>query len=92
MRLSEDRISHLSHLVVDTLYRDDLVDYPEDNDQPALRATKRFLLEYFSAEEKAAEAARLKITSQSRKIVEGSPEWEVLFRKYLSEEMKKRFP
>ena len=35
------------------------------------------------------ERVRLKITSQKRPIVEGSQEWDLLFRRYYGEEMKK---
>ena len=30
MRLTEDRISHLSRLVIDRLYKDDLADFPDE--------------------------------------------------------------
>ena len=90
MRFSEDRISHLAHLIIDTFYKDDLVDYPNDDDQDALRATKRILNEYFSAEAAAEEVARKKIASQSKAVPEGSRDWDILFRKYLEEELKRR--
>jgi len=32
---------------------------------------------------------RKKITSQKKEILEGSEEWEVLFRKYYAEEMRR---
>jgi hypothetical protein len=92
MRFTEDRISHLAHLVIDALYNDDLVDYPDDDDQEALRAVKRHLTEYVRIENEAGEVARKKILSQSRAIHEGSREWDVLFRKYLEEEIQKRLP
>ena len=34
-------------------------------------------------------AARQKIVSQKKEITEGSGEWDILFRKYYSEEMRK---
>jgi hypothetical protein len=90
MKLSEDRISHLSHLIIDALYNDDLVDYPDDDDQEALREVKRVFIEHQRFEQDAEEAARTKIRSQSRSIIEGSREWDVLYKKYLEEELKKR--
>lgn len=92
MKLSEDRISHLSHLIIDKMYHDDLVDYPDDDDQEALREVKRVFTEYQRHHNEAEEAARHKITSQSRNIIDGSREWEVLYKKYLEEELKKRLP
>ena len=49
MRFSDDRISHLAHLIHDGLYHDDLVDYPDED--KALREIKRTLIEYFKVEE-----------------------------------------
>jgi uncharacterized protein len=41
------------------------------------------------AEEMIDKAARLKIESQRRTIMEGSQEWDILYRKYYNEEVKK---
>lgn len=90
MKLSEDRVSHLSHLIIDVLYNDDLVDYPDDDDQEALREVKRIFNSYLKSESEANDVARKKILSQSRSIIEGSRDWEILFRKYFEEEMSKR--
>jgi uncharacterized protein len=40
-------------------------------------------------EEKIDQAARQKIENQKRTILEGSQEWDILYRKYYSEEVKK---
>jgi hypothetical protein len=49
----------------------------------------RILHENLRAEEKMEQRVRQKITSQKREIVEGSQEWDLLFRRYYGEEMKK---
>jgi hypothetical protein len=41
------------------------------------------------AEEKVDRAARQKIRGQKRDIPEGSEEWDLLLRRYYSEELKK---
>ncbi|MGE5189483.1 MAG: DUF507 family protein [Gemmatimonadota bacterium] len=88
MRLTEDRISHLSHRVIDRLDRDDVADFP---DEPgALREAKAVFAAYARAEEEADAAARRKIASLSRRVPEGGREWEILYRKYLEEEMSRR--
>lgn len=87
-KFSDDRISHLAHLVHDGLYNDELVDYPDDD--KALREIKRTLIEYFKVEEEADRLAREKIESLKRGVAEGSREWEVLYRKYLEEELERR--
>lgn len=86
-RLSEDRISHLAHLIVDGLWRDDLADFP--NEGRALNETKRVLGEFFGQEDRLDELVRKKIQSLSRHVPPGSREWDVLYRKYLEEEIKK---
>ncbi len=48
------------------------------------------MLEKLFAEElKIDQHARLKVQSHKRNIPEGSPEWEILYRKYYQEEVKK---
>lgn len=87
IRLSEDRISHLAHLILDGLRKDELADFPSEG--RALAATKRVLRDFFGPEERLDEAVRKKIQSLSRHVPPGSREWEVLYRKYLEEERKK---
>jgi hypothetical protein len=87
-RLSESRISHLAHLVVSGLKRDDLAELP--NEGRVLSETKRVLHEFFGREDQFDEGVRRKIQSLSRHIPPGSPEWDVLYRKYLEEEMRRQ--
>lgn len=87
MKPSDDRINHVAHLIHDGLYHDDLVEYPDED--KALREIKRTLNLYFQVEENADQAARLKIASLKKEVVEGSREWEILYRKYLEEELSK---
>jgi len=86
-RLSESRISHLAHLVVDTLWKEDLADFP--NEGRALAETKSVLGEFFNHEDLLDETVRRKIQSLSRPIPQGSREWDILYRKYLEEELRK---
>mgnify|MGYP001566737884 FL=1 len=89
MRLSEDRISHLSHLVLDALVRNRNVDalLPEEK---LLREIKRTITGELQFEDEADDAARRTIQSLSRRVPEGSPEWDVLYRKYREEELRRR--
>jgi hypothetical protein len=88
LRLSEDRISHLAHLVSDGIWKDDLVDFTDDD--KALKEIKLVITGYFKFEDDADDTARNKIRSLSRDVPEGSPEWEILYHKYLDEEMAKK--
>lgn len=89
MRLSEDRISHISHLVLDMLVRDRTVDVLQAEER-LLREIKRTIADELKFEDEADAAARRTIQSLSRRVPEGSPEWDVLYRKYLDEEMRRR--
>jgi hypothetical protein len=88
MRLSEDRISHISHIIADGIWKDDLVDYKDDH--KVLQEIKRVITDYFRVEDDADERARQKIRSLKRYVPEGSKEWDILYRQYFQEETDKR--
>lgn len=90
MRLTEDRISHISHLIADGIWKDDLVDFTNDKD--VLKEIKRVITSYLAIEDEIDDIARNKIRSMSKQIPEGSKEWEVLYKRFYHEEVdKKRF-
>ena len=88
MRLSEDRISHIAHLISDGIWKDDLVDFTSD--EQALKEIKRTLTDYLKIEDLADSAARVKIRSLSRDVPEGSREWDILYKQYFNEEKNKK--
>ena len=88
MRISREKINKLAHAVADTLAEIENVDFLEDRN--SIRQEARRLLENLMAQEaKIDAAARQKIESQRRTILEGSQEWDILYRKYYNEEVKK---
>jgi hypothetical protein len=89
VRLSEDRISHLSHLILDKLVQDRTIDLLQP-EAKLLREIKRTITDELKYEDDADDAARRTIQSLSRKVPEGSREWDVLYRKYFEEEMNRR--
>ncbi len=88
MRLSRDKVNKLAHTVADALASIEQVDFIEDRNSIRMEA-RRLLEELLKAEEKIDAAARQKIESQRRTIVEGTQEWDILYRKYYNEEVKK---
>lgn len=88
MIISEDRQSHLARLIVDGIWNDDLVDYSDDD--AALRFAKRAIAKFVAEGEEIDKHVREKIGSLRRGVVEGSPEWDVLYGKYYDEEMVRR--
>jgi uncharacterized protein len=88
VRISRDKLNKLAHTVADALAEIDQVDFLEDRNtirQEARKALEKLLME----ETKIDAAARLKIASQRKIIVEGSQEWDILYRKYYNDEVKK---
>lgn len=88
MRLSRDKINKLAHTVADTLAELDQVEFVEDRNTIRMEA-RRILEELLAEEAKIDLAARQKIESQRRTILEGTQEWDILYRKYYNEEVKK---
>ena len=88
MRISRDKLNKLAHTVADTLADINEVDFLEERNmirQEARKALETLLMQ----ELKIDQAARLKISSQRKIIMEGSQEWEILYRKYYNDEVKK---
>src|SRR6266849_4595155 len=86
MRLSREKIVRVSHQIVDLLVQTNEVEFVEDRDtirQHMVQTMTNILRE----EEKIEVEVRKKIASQKKEILEGSEEWDLLFRKYYSEEM-----
>ena len=88
MRISSDKVNKLAHTIADTLAEVDECDFLDDRN--TIRQEARKALEKLLAEETKLDAnARLKIASQRKIIVEGSQEWDILYRKYYNDEVKK---
>lgn len=88
MRLSRDKINKLAHVVTDELVVYDEVEFVEDRNTIRLEIVK-ILNEEMKKEEGLDQEARRKIESQKKTVPEGSLEWDILYRKYYAEELKK---
>ena len=88
MRISRDKANKVAHTVTDTLATIDELDFVEDRNTIRLEV-RRILEELLNHEAKIDAAARHKIENQKRTILEGSQEWDILYRKYYNEEVKK---
>ncbi|HEY7435176.1 MAG TPA: DUF507 family protein [Methylomirabilota bacterium] len=86
MKLSREKILRLSHLILDRLNHDEDVEFFTEPQE-----LRQVIVKLISDEMKTDEAidalVRRKIESQKRTIVEGSDEWDVLYRKYYEEEV-----
>ena len=88
MRLSREKVNKLSHLVTEELVRLDNLEFIEDRNTIRLEIVK-ILNEELKKEETLDQEARKKIASQKKTVPEGSMEWDILYRKYYAEEVKK---
>ena len=88
MRINSDKLNKLAHTVADTLAEIDEVGFLEDRN--TIRQEARKILEQILTEEaRIDQAARAKIASQRKIILEGTQEWDILYRKYYNEEVRK---
>ncbi len=88
MIISEDRQNHLAHKITDSIWEDDLVDYTDDD--VALRVAKRAIAEFVAESAEIDKKAREKVASLKRNVMEGSPEWDVMYKKFYEEEANKK--
>ena len=88
MKLSREKIIQLSHGIVGAIEE---LDEVEIFDEPnAIRQEiVKILNDLMHEEEKVDAVVRQKITSQKRSIPEGSGEWEILYRKYYNDELRR---
>lgn len=85
-RLSDNRIAALARLVLRVVSAAGEI----GSERAALAECKQTLGEHFRQEEKIDEAVRKKIASLSRRVMPGSTEWDVLYRRYFEEELRKQ--
>ncbi len=88
MKLSRDKVIDISHKVVSALRKAHQVRLKKPFNEVRLELVRE-MTEVLQAKEKVDRAARDKIRSQKREIPEGSEEWDLLLRRYYSEELKK---
>jgi hypothetical protein len=88
MRLSREKILRLSHQITDVLVASDDVEFLDDRDTIRQQVVS-ILTATLREEEKADMEVRKRISSQKKEILEGSEEWDVLYRKYYVEELRR---
>ena len=87
-RISRDKMNVLARNVAEALASMEGVTLAQEKNAVRLEV-RRLLEELLIQEKKIDQQARRKIESQKRTILEGSQEWDILYRKYYNEEVKK---
>ena len=88
MRLTREKTIRLSHIITDVLVSSEEVEFVEDRDT-IRQKTLQIIQELLKEEEVVDAEIRKKITSQKKEVLEGSEEWDLLYRKYYAEEMRR---
>jgi hypothetical protein len=89
MKLSRDKVSDISHKIMEMLRRSHELRLRNKDSNAVRLEIVRVMTEVLMTEDKVDRAARAKIRTQKRDIPEGSEEWDILLRRYYSEELKK---
>ena len=87
MILSDERINHLSHLLIDVLKKGGAKFVDEIK---VLLELKKGIHEFGDVLEKIDGQVRTKVGSLKRQIPEGSREWDLLYKQYFEEELSKK--
>jgi hypothetical protein len=89
MKLSRDKVTEISHKIVEMLRKSREVRLKNKDTNAVRLEILRSMTDLLLAEDKVDRAARQKIRTQKREIPEGSEEWDLLHRRYYSEELRK---
>jgi hypothetical protein len=89
-KLSEARVSFLAHEILRVLRADGLIEV--QNERLALAEMKRLLTQEDELSARIDESVRQKIASLRRQVPPGSREWDLLYRQYFEEELRKIRP
>ena len=88
MKLSHEKIIHMSHVLVKALSETPGVRLNKDPNDVRLDIV-RIMKREFRRDEEIERRVHAKISTQKRGIPEGSEEWDILYRKYYEEEIAK---
>jgi hypothetical protein len=89
VRLSDDKVRHLTHVVLKGLLEKKLIT-PKIEESEIRKDIRRVINRELKIADTIDETVRRKLQSYSRKIYEGSPEWDVLYNKFFEEETAKK--
>jgi hypothetical protein len=90
VKLSEARILFLARESLNRMRDEGLAEI--SNFSLALRQGRELIAEWLGKGDQIDAAARRKIASLKRGVVEGSAEWQILYRRYRDEELRKKGP
>src|SRR6202163_5131025 len=87
MRLTREKTVRRSHRIIDFLVSSPDVDFIEDRDT-IRQEIVTIITALLKVEAQVDTEVRAKIASQKKEILEGSEEWDILYRKYYTDGLK----
>ena len=89
MKISRDKINHISSLIIKDFSKRDELDYKVDLNELRLEIT-RTMTEMLQLDDKADIEARRIMSTYKNAPREGSPEWDIMYQKHFDEFMNKQ--
>jgi hypothetical protein len=89
MKLSREKINHLANCIINDFDKRDEVDYIADPIDVRIKIVE-IITDTLSIDDEVDNIVRKKLSSLSRKVIEDSNEWDVMYAKYYEEEMNKK--
>ena len=88
MKLSEGRQSHLAHEILRILKQEGLAEV--EREKHVLHEIKHVFESEHDRADRVDDIVRHRIESLSRHVPPGSPEWDILYKRYYAEEERRR--
>lgn len=85
-KLSRNKVNRLASLITDHVEKSEDIDYSDDIGNIRFKIF-HLIMDELRLYERIENSVKDKIKTQKRTIPEGSREWEILFRKYSTEEL-----
>jgi hypothetical protein len=85
----EDRYSDLSHKILETLWKNSLIEYTVSENR-VKNVIYNAMEKYFASFEQVEETVAEKINNYKRKLVPGTPEYDLVFERLYEEELRRK--
>ena len=86
--ISEDKMSHILHLMLDGVEKAKMATFPDK--ERAIREARKSSFKYISEVNAVGEVARKRVLAMKNPPPEFSSEYDILYRKFYEEEMRKK--
>lgn len=89
MKLSRDKVNHISNLIIGDFEKRDELDYKVTLNEVRLSIVKTCLEELKVDDDADTSVRKILASYSSRSMREGTPEWDILYQKHYNEYLNK---